>query len=40
MAALFQALSQNDFRRCFEAQQAYMGQRVASNGNYFEGDNM
>jgi hypothetical protein len=37
---LLKALSQNDFRRCFEAWKFSMGQCVASSGNYFEGDNM
>jgi hypothetical protein len=39
-AELLQALSQDDFRRCFEACKAHMGRCVASDGNYFEGNNM
>jgi hypothetical protein len=40
MAELLKALTQNGFRRCFKAWKICMGQHVASNGNYFEGDNM
>jgi hypothetical protein len=40
MEELLKALSQNYFRRCFEALKAYMGWCVASGGNYFEGNNM
>jgi hypothetical protein len=37
---LFEALSKNGCRRCFEAWKARMGRFVASDGNYIEGDNM
>jgi hypothetical protein len=40
MAQLPKALSQNDFRRFFKASKTHMGQCIASNGDYFEGDNM
>jgi len=39
MAKLLKAFSQNDFRRRFENWKTRMGRRVASDGNYFEGDN-
>jgi hypothetical protein len=39
-AKLLKALSQTDFRRCFEDWKARMGQCVASDGNYFESGNM
>jgi len=40
MAGLLKGLSQNDLRRCFESWKARAGRCVASDGNYFEGDNM
>jgi hypothetical protein len=40
MAALFTALSQNGFRRCFESWKVRMVRFVVSDGNFFEGDNM
>jgi hypothetical protein len=40
MADLLKALSQNDYRRCFEAWKARVGRYVASDGKYFERDNM
>jgi hypothetical protein len=40
MVELLKALSQNDFRGYFEAWKASIGRCVASDGNYFEEDNM
>jgi hypothetical protein len=37
MAELLKVLSHNDFRRCFEAWKAHMGQCLAFDVNYFEG---
>jgi len=39
-AELLKAISQNDFWRYFENCKARMGQCIASDGNYFEGDSM
>jgi hypothetical protein len=40
MAELLKSFSQNDFRRCWKAWKAHVGQCVASDGNYFEGNNV
>jgi hypothetical protein len=40
IAELLKELSQNDFRRCFEAWKTCVRQCVTSNGNCFEGDNL
>jgi len=40
MAELLKVLSQSEFRGCFKTWKAHMGWCVASDGNYFEGDNM
>jgi hypothetical protein len=39
-ADLLKALPQNDFRKCFQVRKAPVKRCVASNGNYFERDNM
>jgi len=36
---LLKALSQNDFRGCFEEWKTHMERCVASGGNYSEGNN-
>jgi hypothetical protein len=39
MAEVFQAHSQNNFIRCYKSWKGCVGQYVASDGNYFQGDN-
>jgi hypothetical protein len=39
MTELLKVVSQNNFRKCFEVWKNRMGQRVASDRNYSEGDN-
>jgi hypothetical protein len=40
MAEFLKSLSQSEFRRCFEAWNARVGWFVASDENYFEGNNI
>jgi len=40
MAELLKGLAQNDVGECFEPWRAREERRVATDGNYFEGDRM
>jgi hypothetical protein len=40
MAELLKAVAQNDVGGCFEAWRARVERRVATDGNYFEGNRM